>query len=192
MMTLVVLLEEPSARAMLSAVLPRLLPTGIVTQFVVFEGKQDLDKQLSRRLKFWQVTNSRFVILRDQDSGDCKTIKQSLLARCGEAGKPGCLVRIACHELESFYLGDLAAVEAGLGIKGLARQQGKRKFRQPDDLTNAAEELLKITGQRYQKVGGSRQIAPHLRLDGSNCSRSFTALVTGLRRLCADLPDNPH
>ena len=35
----------------------------------------------------------------------------------------------------------------------------------PDNLANAAEELAKLTGHRYQKVGGSRAIGPHLDID---------------------------
>lgn len=41
--TLVCCLEEPSAREMLAGVLARILPTGWNVQYIVFEGKQDLD-----------------------------------------------------------------------------------------------------------------------------------------------------
>jgi len=185
MTTLVFFLEEPSSKAMLEGVLPRFLPDHIATRYMVFEGKQDLHKQLSRKLRLWQGNDALFVVIRDQDAGDCRLIKQQLLELCQEAGKSA-LVRIACRELESFYLGDLAAVEQGLGLSGLARQQKARKFRDPDRLVNAAEELFKITGRQYQKVSGSRAIAPHLALDGSNSSPSFRALITGIQRLVAD------
>ena len=184
MTTLVFCLEEPSAKTMLEGVLPRLLPEHITTRYMVFEGKQDLHKQLSRKLRLWQGDDALFVVMRDQDAGDCHLIKQQLLALCQEAGKSA-LVRIACRELESFYLGDLAAVEQGLGLKGLAKQQNSRKFRDPDQLVNAAEELFKVTGRQYQKVSGSRAIAPHLALDDSNRSSSFRALITGIQRICA-------
>ena len=92
-------------------------------------------------------------------------------------------MRIACHELETFYLGDLAAVEQGLGLSGLAKQQPSSKFRSPDHLANPAEELGKLTKARYQKLAGSRAISPHLRLDGRNASVSFCALIAGVRRL---------
>jgi hypothetical protein len=59
------------------------------------------------------LPDSFFVVLRDQDSGDCLEIKERLMALCGRAGKEDALVRIACRELESFYLGDLKAVERG-------------------------------------------------------------------------------
>lgn len=186
MTTLVFLLEEPSAKAMLEGILPRLLPPEITIQYLVFEGKQDLHKQLVRKLRFWQQPDSRFVVMRDQDSGDCRVIKAELQRLCREAGHPEALVRIACHELESFYLGDLQAVEAALAIPGLARQQQSRKFRTPDALANAAEELKKITSGRYQKVQGSRLIGPQLTLDHRNLSHSFQVLLEGIQRLCRE------
>lgn len=124
--------------------------------------------------------------MRDQDSGDCISIKNGLKELVEKTGKADrTIVRIACHELESFYLGDLAAVETGLGVKGLAKQQGKVKFRTPDVLSNAAEELKKISANRYQKINGSRKIAPFLAVDGRNKSVSFTALVNGIKKLCS-------
>jgi hypothetical protein len=187
MMTLVVCLEEPSAKAMLEGVLPRLLPAGISVQFIVFEGKQDMHKQLARKLRLWQCPSSRFVVMRDQDSGDCRTVKRQLKGLCQEAGRGDALVRVACRELESFFLGDLAAVEAGLELNGLARQQQGRKFRDPDALANASEELGKLTGQRYQKLGGSRRIGPRLHLDGRNTSNSFNTLIRGVRTICQEM-----
>ncbi len=180
MTNFVFLLEEPSAKAMLQGILPRILPTDIDVYFMVFEGKQDLHKRLVMRMRHWQKPGSRFVILRDQDNANCRDIKQELIALCIQAGEPTALIRIACHELESFYLGDLAAVEKGLKLNGLLKQQGSQKFRDPDALSNASEELMKLTRQYYQKLSGSRAIGPYLQLDGSNRSRSFNALIQGL------------
>jgi hypothetical protein len=187
MTTLVFCLEEPSAKAMLEGVLPRLLPADVEPCYIVFEGKQDLHKQLLRRLRYWQKPESRFVVMRDQDSADCHQVKQELKTLCDKAGRGDSLVRIACHELESFYLGDLAAVETGLGLRNLAKQQNTRKYRAPDNLTNAAEELEKLTQKNYQKLSGSRRIGPHLKLDATNTSRSFAALIGGIQRVCKEI-----
>ncbi len=143
MTNLVFFLEEPSAKAMLQGVLPQFLPQDVSTQFVVFEGKQDLEKRLPIRLRAWLQPNTLFVVMRDQDSGDCVTIKNRLIDKCNKSGKPDCLIRIACHELESFYLGDLSAVAAAIGPSNLAQQQGKAKYRNPDRLTNPAQVLKK-------------------------------------------------
>lgn len=183
MRTLVFLLEEPSAKAMLEGLLPRVIPPQVQVRYLVFEGKQDLQKHLVRRLRHWQAPNSCFVILRDQDSEDCRVVRAELQRLAIAAGRPEALIRVACHELESFYLGDLAAVEHGLALRGLGGKQNGRKFRTPDKLSNASEELRKLTQSRYQKLGGSRAIGPHLRVDGSNRSRSFNVLLEGIRRL---------
>ncbi|MBF0178895.1 MAG: DUF4276 family protein [Magnetococcales bacterium] len=181
MTMLVFLLEEPSAREMLQAIMPRLLPD---TDFlcIVFKGKQDLEKQLSPKLRGWLVPDSRFIVLRDQDSGDCMKIKVHLQNLCEQAGRNDALIRIACRELESFYLGDLTAVEKGLGLTGLAPLQNKAKFRDPDHLENPSMELIALTNKYYQKVSGSRAIAPHLDLV-ANRSVSFNNLISGIRSL---------
>ncbi len=181
---LVLLLEERSAAEMLKGILPKILPEEVNVKYVIFEGKQDLEKQLERRLKGWQQPHSAFLVMRDKDSGDCLQIKQQLTDKINASGKQAMtLIRIACTELESFYLGDLNAVEQGLGISNLAIKQQKKKYRTPDKLSNASEELQKLTQRKYQKVSGSRAIAPHLKLDGSNHSHSFNVLLTGLKKL---------
>ncbi len=188
--TLVFLVEEPSAEQMLDVLLPRLLEaTGnsdnVAYQILPFQGKSDLEKKLCRRLRGWRKPVTRFVIIRDQDSGDCRMIKEKLLQLCQEAGKPDCLVRIACHELESFYLGDLAAVEAGLSLNGLSQRQRQKKYRAPDSVARPSQELIRITGKCYQKVAGSRAISRHLDLE-NNKSHSFNVLIEGIKRLIED------
>ena len=182
MKTLVFFLEEPSAQRMLEGVLPRLISQDIMVRYVVFQGKSHLEKELVRKLRIWQHPDSVFVVMRDQDAGDCRVIKMRLAELCRQAGRSEALVRIACHELESFYLGDLAAVERGLGIGGLSAKQGRSQYRNPDKLGNPSEELGKLTGGRYQKIAGSRSIGVHLDF-ANNRSPSFNALVAGIRRV---------
>jgi hypothetical protein len=184
MITLVFFLEELSARVLLEGLLLRLLQRhSVVLRFVVFEGKQDLERQLVRKMRGWRVPNSRFVVLRDQDSARCVDVKQRLVALCQEANRPDALVRVACHELESWYLGDLAAVERALDLPGLSAQQRKRKFRAPDRLASPSHELDRLTEGVYQKVAGSRALAPHMSLDGSNLSGSFGVFISGVERV---------
>jgi len=182
MSELVFLLEEESARAMLEGLLPRLLPDGLPVRFIVFEGKSDLEKHIVQRLRYYRTPGARFVVLRDKDAGDCHLIKAGLVAKCRQANKPDTLVRIACHELESWYLADLEAVKQALNIHGLEAKQGKNKFRQPDALSNAVEEFTKLTQNKYQKVSGSRAIGPYLNL-ANNRSQSFATFIAGVRRL---------
>jgi hypothetical protein len=186
MKTLVLLLEEPSAKAMLQGLLPRVLRDGVQVHFMVFEGKQDLERQLGRKIRDWLIPNSVFLVMRDQDSGDCRVIKENLLRICREAGRSEALVRIACRELESWYFGDLGAVEKGLDLNGIRPFSNKARYREPDQIVNPASELHKITKGSYQKIDGSRKIGPHLDIE-NNTSRSFQIFLDGIRRLLANV-----
>ncbi|GBU20397.1 hypothetical protein R80B4_00274 [Fibrobacteres bacterium R8-0-B4] len=179
---LVCFLEEQSAKEMLEGILPKLLPNDIGYICIAFDGKQDLEAQLVRRLRGWLKPDTFFLVMRDQDSSDCNDVKKRLSDLCREAGRPETLIRIACHELESFYFGDLNAVKEGLGISDIVRYQRKAKYRDPDSIINPSDELEKLTNGQYQHIMGSRSIAPHLSLD-NNTSRSFNVLISGIKKL---------
>lgn len=186
MITLVFFLEELSAKALLEILLPRFIPEDkFVLRFVPFEGKQDLEKQLVRRIRGWRTPNTHFIVLRDQDSAECRDVKQRLLELCAKAGRPDTLVRVACRELESWYLGDLKAVGEAFGINNLAGKQNKQKYRMPDTSGNPVQELERITNQEYQKVSGSRAIGPYLDIE-NNRSHSFQVFVSGVKRLIVE------
>ncbi len=185
MIELVFMLEEPSARAMLEGLLPRIglkLPT---VRYVVFEGKHDLEKQVGKRIRGYRNPHARFIVIRDQDSNDdCGGLKAKLLGLCANGlGNRALLARIFCRELEAVYIGDLSAVEAALEITGIAQRQNERRFRSPDTLMTPSKELKQLTKGAYQKVSGSRAIG--LQLDVNNTrSNSFKVLVSGLRNIC--------
>ncbi|WP_084630632.1 DUF4276 family protein [Desulfovibrio aminophilus] len=187
MKELVFLLEELSAQAMLEGLLPKLLPQDINPRFIPFEGKQDLEKQLAKKIKGYNNRYASFIILRDQDSHpDCIALKTRYVELCNEAGRPDALVRLACRELESYYLADLAAVEKGLNLHGLVKKQGREKYRNPDNLGSPSEELKRLTRGRYQKLSGSRAIGPHLDLENRR-SASFRNLIDAIRRMVTQL-----
>lgn len=182
MTTLVCLLEEPSARILLEGLLPRILPAEIEVQYMVFEGKQDLEKRMVLRLRGWIRSDSRFVVMRDQDANpDCRSIKDRLRMLAAEAGRADALIRIACHELESWAIGDWAAVGNAFGRPDLAAQQRKAAYREPDRLSNPAAELRKHVPE-YQKMEGARRLGPLLDPD-RNASRSFVNFCRGVQRL---------
>ena len=188
MKELVFLLEEKSAMAMLENMLPRMLHPDIFPRFIPFEGKQDLEKQMPKRLRAYLNPQARFIVFRDQDiAPDCVVLKARLVEQCQQAGQSAkTLVRIACKELETFYLADLRAVEQGLAIDKLASKQVSKKFRNPDRLGSPSKELDVLTHGKYQKVSGSRAIGKFL--DPSNeRSASFRNLVTAIRRMEGEL-----
>jgi hypothetical protein len=180
--TLACFVEGPSEQAVLEGVFCRLLPVFVQPRFVVFSGKADMEKRLEHRLRGWQVPNTVFLLLRDQDAADCLEVKRRLVAICHAAGKPCAVVRIACHELESFFFGDLCAVEKGLGLEGLAHFSKAKEYRNPDQIAKPSDALKLITEGKYQKRIGSREIGKHLSLE-NNTSQSFMTLLAGIRKL---------
>jgi hypothetical protein len=83
------------------------------------------------------------VILRDKDSANCHQLKQTFIEMCEKAGRTDALIRIVCHELESWFLGDLSAVDKALTAnckKQVSKLQAKEKFRNPDAIRSAKQE----------------------------------------------------
>ena len=179
-------LFNPSAEALLKVLMPRMIvqKENIFVRYIVFEGKQDLEKKLPRKLRGWKLHGSKFIVLRDQDSADCKRIKVNLLELCPEDKKPHTLVRIACRELESWYLGDLDAVEHGLGLSGIAKYQGNNRYLNPDSIQAPSAEIERLTNRIYQKISGSRAIGEYLNLDNTR-SNSFNVFITGIKKILA-------
>ena len=180
---LVFFLEGPSEEDFLRAFLPALLPGNISLHFQVFQGKQDMEKRLALRMRGWRQSNTRFVVLRDQDSGDCVTIKKGLQQLCKLAGQPNAVIRIACRELESFFIGDWAAVAIAFEMPALGKLATKAMYRQPDLLGNPSAELKKHISQ-YQKRDGARRIGPHLD-PARNKSKSFEVFMRSIQQIAA-------
>lgn len=178
---LVFLVEEGSMQAMLQEFLPRILPDGVEFVAIAHQGKQDLKRKLVRKIQHYRKPEARFIVVQDQDRGDCIRVKAELTALCEQAARSDSLVRIVCHELESWYLADLAAVEAALGANGVVRQQQKAKFRNPDRI-ELPEHELRVMIPTYNKIRDSQAIGRHLDPDNTR-SPSFRAFVDGVRRI---------
>ena len=181
MTTLAFLLEEPSAKDILEQLVPNLVPPDVSLQFMVFQGKQDLEKRMVKRMRAWLRRDTFFVVLRDQDAGDCKVIKNRLKDLATQAEKPDALIRIACHSLESWILGDWHALAMSQEKPTLAAQAGKAKFRNPDALSDPVREIRRFI-PTYQKRDGARRIGSLLDPE-SNSSRSFKVFCSGIQNL---------
>ena len=79
-------------------------------------------------------------------------------------------------------MGDLEAVESGLEIEGIAKNQERGIYRFPDNYPNPSKTLEKLTDGKYQKISGSRAIGPRLNLENVR-SKSFHAFINGLKKL---------
>ena len=101
-------------KAFLEGFLPRILPPEQSFRLIPHEGKSDLEKSLPRKLRTWREPGARFIVVRDQDRADCVQVKAGLRALCDGTGRD-VLIRIACRELEAWYLADLSAVDKAYG-----------------------------------------------------------------------------
>jgi len=133
-----------------------------------YNGKSDLERSITHRMRNWNYGDPTFLILRDADGGDCQRIKQELVDLASACEKPF-KVRIVCQELESWFLGDSEAVRAAYPSCRFSNETAA--YRNPDLLNNAASQLARLTGDRT-KVGRAQLIARHL-IPERNCSRSF-------------------
>lgn len=182
---LVLMLEEPSMKAFLESLLPRILPETASFTLIAHEGKSDLEASLPRKLKAWRKPAARFLVVRDQDAGDCMALKARLTGIAEAVGYEGMVVRIACRELEAWILGDLQAVASAFDRPQIARLAGKRKYRDPDRLGSPSKELRALLGG-YNKIAGARSVGAHVQID-RNCSRSFQVFISAVRRLTGAL-----
>lgn len=178
-MKLVFLLEEKSMKYFLDGILPKFLPDDVSFITIPHEGKSDLQKSIPRKLRGWREPDVKFVIVQDQDMNDCMELKKKLLEICGEDTHEK-IIRIACHELEAWYFGDLEAVSKAYD-KDLSAISRKRMYQIPDNIIDPKKELKKILPE-HQQINGAKRIAEYIDVD-KNSSKSFNVFVSGVKRL---------
>lgn len=196
-----ILVEEPSAVAMLEQLMPRLLREDETWRPVPHRGKDQLLIELPRRLKSYanrlrHDPNLRVVVLMDADR-DCRRAKallEKIIADAGLVSKTAApvgqpfkvITRLAVSELEAWFLGDRTAVAAAYprihvnhfkGVSGPC-----------DEVPDAWETLHRVLQKggyypgRYLKVEAAERIAAHL-VPAQNQSPSFGYFCEGLAAL---------
>jgi len=173
----VFLLEEYSMKVLLDGLLPRLFPD-LPFLCIPHEGKQDLEKSVPRKLRAWREPAVRFIVIRDNDGGDCQALKMRITKLCHEGGRDDALVRIACQELEAWYLGEPDAMAEAFGDDELRLIGNRAGYRVPDDVQQPSAEIAKLV-PNFQKVTGARKMALKLSRN-RNKSRSFQLLMKGV------------
>lgn len=177
------LLEEPSMMNFLEIILPEILPIDMVLGVNCFlrphQGKQDLKKSIPRKVRVFSNYHmpTKIVVVHDQDSNDCIQLKSELTAICNANGDCPVLIRIACRELENWYLGDMKAIsQVYPGFKPKTHRY-KSKFRIVDNTFGSVE--LEAMIPSFQKSYASRNIPHYIELD-KNKSVSFQHFKNGL------------
>ena len=182
MSRIVFLLEEFSMKVLLDAFLPRAFP-GLDFLCVPHEGKNDLEKSISRKLRQWREPGVRFMVVRDNDGADCRRLKAALVELVPKERRADTLVRIACQELEARYFGDPDSLADAFSDSDLRTIGSRARFRDPDGIQQPSEALAELA-PAFQKVSGARAMGRLLN-PARNTSRSFHAFLEGIRRIRA-------
>lgn len=180
-----ILVEEPSAETCLREILPQIVPEGWVIDQNYFirkhQGKSDLQKSIPSKVRVYSNWHEpiAIIILHDQDSTDCVNLKDKIRGLCNTTS---CriLIRIVCRELESWYLGDMDAIERAYPKFKADAHKNKSKFRVPDTL-NAKYEL-KLILPEYREISSSHSISSQLRFE-DNKSESFHQFISGAKKI---------
>lgn len=198
-MHLEILVEEPSAEAVLRNLLPKILGKKASHSIHVFQGKKSLLDHLPHRLKGyrrWFPPDKRIVVLVDRDSADCKELKSRLEHISLDAGLPTkttpshngeyqVITRLAIEELEAWFFGDIAALNRAYLRVPLTLSK-RRGFKDPDAISGgtweALERILKRAGYyrgRLPKVEVALRVSCFMD-PNINTSRSFQIFREGL------------
>jgi len=200
-MHFVLFTEEPSAEAALLEILPKLIDTNLHSfQILTHGGKNDLIKKLPSKLQSLApkvAEGYRFIVMIDRDSDNCNALKLTLEQIAAAAGLHtktnkapdgsfSVVTRIVIEELESWFMGDPAAVQAAFpGINMATFSQPRYKV--PDAIKGGTCEVLERILRRagyyragIAKIDAARNISKHMN-PLLNRSHSFQCFMTGIQ-----------
>jgi hypothetical protein len=193
------LVEEPSAEAALSNLVPKILGQDFSFKVHSYQGKPDLLKKLLPRLrgyKTWMPEDWRIVILIDADEEDCRALKDNLegIAQRAELFTKSnrtigsyfqVLNRLVIEELEAWFFGDVEALHAAYPRVSLSLGR-KARYRNPDAIRGGTWEALERELKRVgyyssgiSKISNARMVSVHMEPE-RNRSKSFQVFRQGL------------
>jgi len=183
------LVEEPSIKPVIDSIVTKIVdPNSEWYEVKIHQGKQDLRKALKSVVPtLSKVPNVRIMVLQDQDQYDCEELKNELLNEIEKHCECPFKIRIVCRELESWFLGDLEAVQEAFPRFRYNQYISGSKFRNPDLVQNPHLELLKIIPEysglkTLPKVQTSEKISPYLNVN-RNRSVSFKHFYNAIKEL---------
>ncbi|UPH71956.1 DUF4276 family protein [Abyssibius alkaniclasticus] len=167
----------------LNALLPKLAVDRRDVQIIAFDGVGNMEKSLPAQLRaVSKERDTKVLILRDNDNGNCAEHKARLVEMINRAGLAGrARVRVVCQMLEGWFIGDTNALDSS---RHLTKPIPKRlKTCDPDSQPNPKAELRKLR-DGYTEIKGAQAIAKHMD-PKNNRSKSFRYTVQAIRCLTA-------
>lgn len=195
------LIEEPSAIDVLDNIIPKILSSEHTYDIRPFMGKQDLLGKLQQRLMGYKKSyreGTIIIILLDNHCSDCIALKQELERNASSIpfytktnpdnrGNYQILNRIICEELESWFLGDPAAIKRAYSNVSMGLLK-KYKRIDPDTCEKIpSTKLLKIfkksgyykKSSHLPKIEVANSISRHMNPE-KNFSNSFNVFLSGI------------
>ena len=192
MNNLYILTEEPSIRNIFEVVLPKILPQNMGFRILIHQGKNDLVKTLTDKIaSLSRIEGAKILITIDQDANDCRQLKQKLVSILYDNCMCDYKIRIVCKELESWFLGDLLAIEKAFPRFNSVLFAKKAKMRNVDTIKGKPSDyLLRIIPEfmdrkKMPKLEFSKKIAPFLNIN-NNTSPSFNHTINAIKQLCGN------
>ena len=184
--TLYIFTEELSAKNVFDIILPQILPQNVSFNVFSHQGKQDLIKALRTTIPtISKIQGAKILITHDQDSADCKEIKKKLKDVINEKCHCDFFIRIVCKELESWFLGDLEAVEKAYPRFKSSQYKDKANMRDVDSIVNPSYYLCRVIysqNKKLPKIEVSQKISPFLTIE-NNTSTSFQHTISAIKQL---------
>lgn len=180
------LLEEQSMKIVLKNLLGKIIADQDYL-LISHNGMMDLQRAIPKIVPtLSKKFNARIVIVHDQDNHDCIQLKNKLLLLTQNAYCP-ILIRIACKELESWFLGDMKAIEKAFPKFKSDKYINKQKFRHIDSIHKPSMIIKDLIPElnNYEIIPKRKlaeSISVHMNINQNN-SVSFNHFVNGIKKL---------
>jgi hypothetical protein len=190
-MILHVFTEEASLKNVFDVLLPKILPENVSFHIHPHQGKRDLENALKDTIpSISKIPGARILITIDQDENDCIALKKRLTNLVSDTCACNYRVRIICRELESWFLGDLAAVEQAYHRFKASKYSNKSPFKAVDNIKKPSEQLRQLLPEYAKnislpKLETSKKIAAFMNVN-NNKSTSFNHTIDAIKNLCSD------
>lgn len=181
------LVEDFSMKVFLEGVLPRLAFEKDKFEIKAHRGKEDLITNLKKIVPSLSKSAQQVIILIDQDRTDCKKLKNDIVEKmCNCACEYK--IRIACYELETWFLGDMEAIAKCSPRFKPHFYQNKRKYCNAIDKIKKPSDIIKKIVPDWEKNYLSKpkfasEIAQCIALETKNRSHSFNVFLRTLKNI---------
>jgi len=186
---IVFLVEDLSMKEFLEGILPRLGFNPEDFKIKSHHGKGDLKHNLDNIVPSWSKKANQIIVLIDQDTDDCLKLKNEIRKKmilCSCDYK----IRIACYELEAWFLGDMDAIKQCSERFDPDSHRNKEEFRDIDSIhmpkpstliEKIAPDLKKIYSRKDKFAS---EISKHINLESKvNKSHSFNVFLETIKSI---------